>query len=306
MAFSHNLSSHYHAPRFDKASYLERTKRNHYWVGGPEGQMRLKNLRVGVAGLGGMGSNLAEIMVRLGVGHIKIADPDTIEYSNINRQVIANSTTVGKKKAEASANELRNIADDFELVVYNDGITDANVHEFVSDLDVIIDEIDVFPFTPHICLHREAQKRNIPLYSGYIIGLGTHVYKFQGTQFTFEDFLQNNRALIDQPTPEFLMDRLTNPLPSYMASEKSQHAFARVIEEKAVPIFGASTYISQSLIAVRLISDMLDLYKTLGGKPTPLMPEFIKLDPFDLHLQVHDIRKLKPITLSSPSPAKEA
>ena len=48
---------------YDEKFYLERTKRNHYWLGGVEGQMKLKDLKVGIAGLGGMGSNLAEIMV---------------------------------------------------------------------------------------------------------------------------------------------------------------------------------------------------------------------------------------------------
>jgi molybdopterin/thiamine biosynthesis adenylyltransferase len=59
-------------------AYLERTKRNLFWTGGTEGQLRLRKLKIAVAGLGGMGSNIAEILVRLGVGHLKISDPDTI------------------------------------------------------------------------------------------------------------------------------------------------------------------------------------------------------------------------------------
>ena len=69
------LASNDYPAQFDEQAYLERTKRNHFWLGGIEGQQKLKDLRVGIAGLGGMGSNLAEIMLRLGVGHIKIADP---------------------------------------------------------------------------------------------------------------------------------------------------------------------------------------------------------------------------------------
>lgn len=302
--FSKGCAKEHYAANFDEQKYLERTKRNHYWLGGPKGQLRLKNLRVGVAGLGGMGSNLAEIMVRLGVGHIKIADPDIIEASNLNRQVIANSQTLGMKKAMASANELRNISNDFELMVYDDGITRDNVADFVRDLDIIIDEIDVFPFRPHIWLHQEARKFKIPLYSGYIIGLGTHVYKFQGSDYTFEDFMKYNEKEIDRPSAEFMMDRLFNPPPTYLSDPYKQYHFSKTIEDRTVPIFGATTYISHSLIAIRLIVDALDLHELHGGPKTPLMPKFMKLDPFDLTFKVYDIREVSPLRLQKPEQAE--
>lgn len=282
-----------YSAEFNELAYFERTKRNHYWLGGLEGQKKLRDMRVGVAGLGGMGSNLAEIMVRLGVGHIKIADPDTIEHSNLNRQVIANRNTIGMKKAHASALELRNITEDFELVVYDDGLTEENAKEFVSDLDVIIDEIDVFPFRPHIWLQQEARKFNIPCYTGFIIGLGTHVFKFQGSDYTFEDFMMHNDREIDKPTADFMMDRLFNPAPSYLTAPDARRAFEKTIEDKTVPIFGATTYMSHSLLAIRLIVDYLDLNEKFGGPRTPLMPKFMKLDPFDLSLKICDIRDTK-------------
>jgi molybdopterin/thiamine biosynthesis adenylyltransferase len=291
--FNTKTATRAYAPTFNEKSYFERTQRNHFWLGGLDGQNSLKNLRVGIAGLGGMGSNLAEIMVRLGVGHIKIADPDTIDFSNINRQVIANRNTVVVKKARASASELRNIAEDFELVVYEDGITEANVEEFVSDLDIIIDEIDVFPLQAHVWLHQAARKNNIPLYSGYIIGMGTHVYKFQGSKYTFEDFMLNDKKQIEKPSLEFLVERFINPAPSYMNDSNTVDAFCEAARKTSVPIFGATTYISQSLIAVRIVSDHLQLHERLGGVKTPLMPQFISLDPLTLSLQVCEVDKGK-------------
>ncbi len=294
-----DLADKIYESKFNQEMYLERTKRNHYWLGGLEGQMKLRELKVGVAGLGGMGSNLAEIMVRLGVGGLKIADPDIIEHSNLNRQVIANRNTLGEKKAVASANELRNISEDFELLVYEQGITEENASEFVSDLDIIIDEIDVFPFRPHIWLQKEARKFNIPCYSGFIIGLGTHVFKFQGDDYTFEDFMLNNDAEIDKPTSRFMMDRLFNPAPSYLEDAEKQNVFASTIDNKTVPIFGATTFMSHSLIAIRVIVDALGLNKTMGGPETPLMPKFIKLDPFDMSFNVYDICEQMPLKMNS-------
>lgn len=285
------------APTYKEDEYLERTKRNHFWIGGPEGQFRLRDMKIGVAGLGGMGSNLAEIFVRLGVGHIKIADPDTIERSNLNRQVIANKNTIGTKKALASAYELRNIAEDFELVVYDEGITKENAKEFVSDLDLIVDEIDVFPFPAHVHLHQAARPLNLPLYSGYVIGMGTHVYKFQGADFTFEDFMLNNKAQLESPTLPFIMDRFLNPPPDYLNNTTELNRLAQTAQEDGVPIFGASTYISQSLIAIRVISDFLDLNSKWGGPKTPVMPRFLKLDPFQMSFDIHDIREVRPLPL---------
>lgn len=278
-------SSTYSA-KLDQESYLERTKRNHYWLGGPEGQMKLQKLKVGVAGLGGMGSNIAEILVRLGVGGIKIADPDIIERSNINRQVIANSSTIGKKKAQASAAELRNIAEDYELVVYDDGITEDNVAEFVSDLDVVVDEIDVFPLQKHSLLHKEARKYDLPLYSGYIIGMGTHIYKFHGEAYTFDDFMLHDHDKIKNPDSTFIMDRYVNPVPSYLEDFSQKKRFQDTIDDQTVAIFGASTYMAQSFLAVRLIVDYLKLEAQWGAPKTPVMPDFLKVDPLSLSLQV--------------------
>lgn len=286
---SEKAHQHLHM-NFDEKFYLTRTKRNHFWLGGVEGQMKLNKLRVGVAGLGGMGSNLAEIMVRLGVGHIKIADPDTIDISNLNRQVIANRNTIGKKKSSSSVEELRNIAEDFELVVYEDGITEENAEEFASDLDIIIDEIDVFPLMAHVWLHRAANKRNIPLYSGFIIGLGTHIYKFQGTDYTFEDFMENNMDEMKSPSLPFIVERFAKPYPSYLQSEESLKKFINVCEEDSVPIFGASTFMSHSLLAIRLIADYLDLSSRLDIVKTPVMPEFIKMDPLTMSLDICNIK----------------
>lgn len=289
--------SHTYEPLYDEKKYLERTRRNHHWLGGAEAQMRLRNMKVGVAGLGGIGSNLAEILVRLGVGHIRIADHDVIEASNLNRQVIANQKTIGMKKAHASAMELRAISEDFELVVYDDGINDANAEEFVDGLDVVIDEIDVFPIRAHVSLHRAARKLNLPIYSGYVIGLGTHVYKFQGEDYTFEDFMLKNEKEFDRPSAEFLMNRFLNPPPSYLSQTEAQRDLAKLAEEQNIPIFGATTYATQSLIAIRVISDFLHLDSKWGVPSTPLMPEFIKFDPFEMGFRICNIQNVKPIRL---------
>src|SRR5579885_1466985 len=99
---------------FNRKAYEERTCRNHFWIGGPEGQEAIRKLSIGVAGMGGMGANIANHLVRLGVGHLRIADPDTIEATNLNRQVIARKGSLGSLKVDAAIRDLRDIAEDFE------------------------------------------------------------------------------------------------------------------------------------------------------------------------------------------------
>lgn len=268
-------------------SYMERTARNHFWVGDEPGQQKIKNLRIAIAGLGGMGSNIAEIFVRLGVGHIKIADPDTIETTNINRQVIANRNTVGKKKAEACVEELQQISSDVEIVVYEEGVTKENAREFVSDVDFVVDEIDVFPLQHHVELHKAAREKNLPIYSSFVVGLGIHLYKFDNTKSNFylEDFLLNDKQKIAQPDAAFLIDRFAHPLPAYLHDTQAMQGYTQRIQDGQVPIFGASTYLGQSLLCIRALNDHNCIRWNENIPLTPIMPSFLVLDPLDLTLK---------------------
>ncbi|MBX7232097.1 MAG: ThiF family adenylyltransferase [Bdellovibrionales bacterium] len=284
-----DLASSTYQSFFDGKNYQQRTKRNQFWLGGSEGQMRLHNLKVGIAGLGGMGSHIAELLVRLGVGYIKIADPDTIETSNINRQVIANQKTIHMLKTDAMTERLREIAQDFELIVYKDGIHSQNAEEFVNGLDVVVDEIDVYPLKAHCYLHEAARKKNIPIYSSFVIGVGCHIYKFASENYTFEDFLSSNELELDNPKAQLLVDKFCYPLPSYLQDKNQLNLFTNEVS-LAAPILGTSTLLGQSILIIRMLADQLNLEAFKGIPQTPIMPEFIKIDPLDLHIKVCKIK----------------
>ena len=89
-------------------SYDEITQRNIGFVT-PDEQARLRGLVVAVAGCGGVGAPAAHYLARLGVGELRLADPEDFEASNINRQFAAYVDTIGVNKAEAVAAELRRI-----------------------------------------------------------------------------------------------------------------------------------------------------------------------------------------------------
>jgi molybdopterin/thiamine biosynthesis adenylyltransferase len=291
---SHNRfyrASRCYAACFNRDAYTERTARNHYWIGGSRGQEAIRGLALGVAGLGGMGSNIAQHLVRLGVGNLRIADPDRIEATNLNRQVIANQKSLGKTKVEAAIEDLRNIAEDYELVAYGQGVDEHMVEEFVSGCDAIVDEIDVYQLTTHVLLHRAARACRIPLYSAFAVGFGIHFYKFEGDDYTFEDLLGNRPEQWNKPTAEFILERFARPYPSYLTARRVAEV-AGEISRGTTPIFGPTTLMGHSIVTIRMI---LDLLTTAGavtpegvqGQPrTPVMPEFLVLDLGDLSCKI--------------------
>ena len=275
----------------DEKFYYERTQRNHYLLGGKDVQKKLKASKIGVAGLGGMGSNIAEYLARVGVGELRLADHDTIDISNINRQVIANTNTVGKKKAEASFNELSAIAPDTKIHTFTDGITSENVEEFVKGCDFVVDEIDVFPLEAHYLLHAACRKYNIPVYSAYVVGMGIHFYKFHGDEFKFEDFLSWNKEMSDKDVFDEVVKQVVQPEPKYLQGENLLE-FKKMALNKGVPIFGPSCLLGHSTVVTRILCDFLGS-KVLNTEvaKTPVMPNFLKIDLSTLEIKTETFIK---------------
>ncbi len=272
-----NLNNH------NEKLYMERTKRNHFWLKGPEGQKEIRNLKIAVAGLGGMGGQTTELLARMGVGDIRISDPDAVDVSNINRQIVATQKTVGTTKRESMTNRILDIGEDFNLTVYP-GVTAENVDDFVEGCSAVIDEIDVYPLQAHRILHEACRKRNIPIYSAYVVGMGIHFYKFHGKDYILDDFLgRDEKVQWDKPTAEYLLRKYGPPMPSYIQGSVSED-FKKAIETGSVPIFGPATLIGQSLIATRVIVDLVKCAPEVIKTPT--MPEYIAVDYADLSLKV--------------------
>ncbi len=269
-------------------NYFTRTLRNHFWVGGKSGQLKIQKFRVGVAGLGGMGSNIAEIFCRLGVGAIRATDPDTIERTNINRQVIAFEDTVGVKKADAAYNELKRIAKDVNFEISTEGIQAHNVEKFVEGLDVVINEIDVFHIDKQILLIEAARKLGIPVYTTIVVGVGIHLYKYDPKgNYSARDFLD---VIVKNKDVETLVDRLGQPLPSYLQGPRLDE-FTHELKQGNVPIFGASTFLGQSLLAIRVLHDFGFINIQTNVPPTPSLPKFLVLDPLTFQFEIAEVDK---------------
>ena len=132
---------------------------------GEEKMERIRNAHVLVVGLGGVGAYAAEMICRAGVGRMTIVDADTVQPTNMNRQLPAMHSTLGMSKAEVLAARYKDINPDIELTVLPVYLKDENIPELLdaNQYDFIVDAIDTI--SPKCFLIYEAMKRRIKIVS---------------------------------------------------------------------------------------------------------------------------------------------
>jgi sulfur-carrier protein adenylyltransferase/sulfurtransferase len=111
---------------------------------GMDGQKRLKNARVLCVGAGGLGSPALMYLAAAGVGTLGIVDFDTVDESNLQRQIIHGQSDVGRPKAESAANSIREINPNVNVVIHNTALDNDNVFEIFEQYDLIVDGTDNF------------------------------------------------------------------------------------------------------------------------------------------------------------------
>lgn len=156
-------------------NWLERTT----LLLGEEKLEQLKRASVLVVGLGGVGAYAAEMIARAGVGRMTIADADTVSATNINRQLIALHSTIGREKSDLMAERLRDINPDIELTVINRFIKDDETDALLDSdhFDFVVDAIDTL--SPKLALIKGALDRGIPLVSSMGAGAKTDPTKME-------------------------------------------------------------------------------------------------------------------------------
>lgn len=146
---------------------------------GEDGVQKLNQSRVAVFGIGGVGGHAAEALARAGIGTIDLFDGDVVSESNINRQLIALHSTIGRQKADLMKERLLDINPELELTVVNKFIKDDETDQLLDSdkFDYIVDAIDTL--SPKLALIKGALDRNIPLVSSMGAGAKTDPTKME-------------------------------------------------------------------------------------------------------------------------------
>jgi len=132
---------------------------------GAEKLAMVRRAHVLIVGLGGVGAYAAEMLARAGVGRLTLADADTVNETNINRQLVALRSTVGRPKVEVLAERLRDINPEAELTLINKYIRDEETYALLdaARYDYVVDAIDTL--SPKLALIAAALERGYPLVS---------------------------------------------------------------------------------------------------------------------------------------------
>jgi tRNA threonylcarbamoyladenosine dehydratase len=169
--------------------YASAYSRNIGWVT-PAEQTKLRHARVAIAGLGGVGGAHATTLARLGIATMCLADFDHFEVHNINRQAGACVSTFGQTKIDVVARMVRDINPEVQLRLMTDGVTEANVDEFLRDIDVYVDGLDFFALPVRRLVFAKCRERGIPALTAAPLGMGVAFLYFDPKGMSFEDYFQ--------------------------------------------------------------------------------------------------------------------
>ena len=112
---------------------------------GEEGQAKLLDAKVLMVGAGGLGSPSAFYLAAAGVGTMGIIDPDVVDLSNLQRQILHTNDRIGQPKTDSAKQTLQALNPDVRVITYQEKLTSENVLEIIKDYDIIVDGCDNFP-----------------------------------------------------------------------------------------------------------------------------------------------------------------
>ena len=154
-----------------------------------EEQAALTDSVVAIAGVGGDGFQLAYKLAMMGVGTIKVADPEVFEIENANRVFGATSNHIGKNKAAVFKLMAEKLPSKPKVIAYTEGVTESNIADFIKGADLIIDESELTYLHIGTMIARHARKAKVPVLMVMNIGFAGVVTSFKPAGKTFEQMM---------------------------------------------------------------------------------------------------------------------
>lgn len=225
---------------------------------GDEGLERLKNARVAVFGVGGVGGFVIEALVRSGIGAIELIDSDTVDISNLNRQIIATHSSLGRLKTEVMRERIADINPDCQVTVHNCFYLPETEDQFdFKEYDYVVDAIDTV--TGKISLVMKAQEAGTPIMCS--MGAGN---KLNPVQFEIADIYQTSVCPLARVMRQELKKRGVKKLKVVYSKERPvEHKFKLENKENAnKPTPGSIAFapsVAGLLIASEVVKDLCQI-----------------------------------------------
>lgn len=173
---------------------LEFTRNYGFWS--RDEQEALLNTNVALAGAGGDGFQLGISLAMMGINNFSIADPEVFEPENANRVIGANHFTYGQKKVEILRNNIYAINPDAKVRIYDEGVTEDNVNDFMHDTKIVFDESELTYLHIGTMIAREARKNRVPNVLVMNLGFAAVSTSFHPeSKYTFEKIMGVNPGM---------------------------------------------------------------------------------------------------------------
>ncbi len=178
--------------------------RNIGWITETEQEI-LRNKRIAIAGLGGVGGSHLITLTRLGVGKFNISDLDIFELANFNRQAGASLSHIDRPKVEVMAELAKDINAELELNSFAEGINKQNLDEFLQDVDLYVDGLDFFALDARKAVFAACAEKGIPAVTAAPLGMGVAFLCFLPGKMSFEEYFRLNGQTEDEQLLRFLL-----------------------------------------------------------------------------------------------------
>lgn len=185
-------------------SYEEAFSRNLGWVT-PEEQGRLREARVAIAGLGGVGGVYLLTLARLGIGRFSVAEFDHFALANFNRQVGATVSSLHRPKLDVMLEMARDINPALDVRVFDRGLEEGHVEAFLQGAHVYLDGLDFFALGIRQQVFARCQAKRIPAVTVAPLGLGAALLSFVPGRMSFEDYFGLAGQSEDEQALRFLV-----------------------------------------------------------------------------------------------------
>lgn len=219
---------------------------------GEHGQKKLCEAKVIVIGAGGLGSPVLMYLSAAGIGNIGVIDYDKVDLSNLHRQILYNTTDIGKSKIDITTQRLKSINPEINIIPYNERLSKSNILEIINDYDIVVDGSDNFP--TRFLVNDAVVMLNKP----HVFGA---VYQFMGQASVFN--YKNG--------------------PTYRCVFPKQPKTDEIPSCSTGGVIGSLPGLIGSIQATETVKIILDIGETLSGR-------FFQIDGLDFKIEIIEVK----------------
>ena len=252
-------------------NYLEQAFSRNLGLINETEQQKLRESRIAIAGLGGVGGVHLLTLTRTGIGKFHIADLDSYEIGNVNRQVSARVSTLNRQKVDVMVEDALAINPYLEIKTFPQGITKENIDTFLEGVSVVVDGLDFFEFDIRRLLFNRAREKGIYVVTAGPVGFGVVSFVFSPVGgMTFDEYfdVKETMSVLDK-TVKFLLGIAPN------TDYWKYYDFSKVSgRRKSAPSLGLACQLCSGVAATEVVKILLK-----RGRIKPA-PHYFQFDPY--------------------------